>query len=163
MSSGITVKIKLDPFYQNFLRVYFKIPEGAVFSFPKGHDLSTKLQYLLTKQPEKFTPVENSESSFEIELPYCREKDVRSYNYLSPNREKILVNNIILFYKVIFHEEINHLRNEKGFTKKDSIILFMEDYKMSEDYYDRIIRAYNRWVENLSRRRKRKKQKKSLT
>ncbi len=117
-----------------------------------------KYEIKRTKPITDFSSLE-IESTFEIELPYSSEKDVRSYNYLSPKRERILIENIILFYKMVFHEEINRLRNLVGFPKKQAVILFMDNYQINDDYYDRVIRSYNRWVEKQSRYKKRKKTK----
>lgn len=150
MPSGITVKIKLDKFYQEFLKHQFLQSKSGFFIFDKSHDLSIKLGILLTKPPKDFTPKQYGKETFEIELPYSDVKDVRSYNYLSVNNEKILCNHIHLYFKIIFHEEIHRLR-ELGFQKKEAVLVFMSNYDISAEYFDRLMRAYSRWIEKNRR------------
>jgi len=153
--SGIYVVIKLDPFYQHFLREHFNQRDEIVFSFPKGHDLLKKFEILLTKYPLDKSQPDHGESKFMIEVPYMQHKNPYVYNYISETRNNILGATIKNFTKMIFHEHMNKYA-KVGFQKKQCIEIFMEEYNIDPKYQDRLTKDYQRWIEAVCHRRKRK-------
>jgi len=160
MASGFTVNIKLDKFLQEFLCSYFKTPENSFFSFPKGHDLNVKLGILLKKYDGNVT-TNYGENNFKIELLFSDVKNVNTYNHLSKTNAAILTNHISLFYKTVFHEEMNRLRNI-GFNKKESVEIFLSNYYLDPKWYDRLIKDYHRYSNRISSIKYRKKKRKKL-
>lgn len=179
MSSGISIEIKLDPFLQHLLRFESQIVEG-VFRFKKNSDLSVKLGVMLKRYPSRvlshsewygnldlqwfYPPTilrKKHAHDFEIELPYQEHKNVLYYNYLSPKAELILQKHIKQYYTMIFHEEMNRLRN-MGFQKKECLQIFMEQKDIDEDNLDRLQKDYYRYIKKSSKIKSLKKPKKHI-
>ncbi len=167
MASTITVKIKLDPFYQEFLRKHFKKQTTNYFMFDKSSDLSIAFQALLIKPPSDYEPFDYGEESFEIEIPYNEHKDPYSYNYISKKANTILNSKIEAYFNSIFHEEVNKLRKPPyDFTIQNAIYVFMTNYDLSPKYFDRLEKNHKRYRSAISsikcRRKKEKKNSKFL-
>jgi hypothetical protein len=163
MPSGIYTTLRLDPFYQEFLRAQFN-QWNPVFTFPKGHDLLLRLERYLTTPPIDFKLIEFGEESFRVEIPYMEIKNPNVYFYLSDKKMKLFNQRTRDYFREIFHEEIRKYRS-KNFNKNEAIICFMEDFRISERYEDRLIKAYNRYmeIERMRRFRCRQKRRKSLS
>lgn len=146
MNTGRYVEIKLDPFFQSFLRSHFKEYE-QIFEFPKGHDLLIRLEYLLAKPPADYKPKPESgdSSMFRIAIPYMEHKNIDSYTYMSLNAQRLFVSRIREYYKIIIHEEISSARR-KGFQKDEIVLKIMEDFNLTNFNDDRIKRDYTRYL-----------------
>ncbi len=68
MPSGIFCTVRLDPFYQAFLRARFEQPPGEPFRFSKGHDLSLFFQAMLRPLPPDHPEPDHGENAFVIEI-----------------------------------------------------------------------------------------------
>jgi len=178
MSSGISIKIKLDPFLQSFLREIYKQPSG-LFRFPPRTDLSTKLSAMIRMAPRNKTTrlydlmdvkwiyppepikrVDYGDDTFEIEIPFMQGKNLDQYNYLPQNSSKILSSHIHQYFKMVFHEEINDLRY-LGFQKKECVVMFMNKHFIDEDYFDRLMKDYTRYCSKVTSLKDLRKTKKS--
>lgn len=150
MSSGIICTVKLDPFYQQFLREQFQEYE-TVFRFPKGHDLSLRFQFYLSlapnNQPEKY-----GESEFKIEIPYMEHKSPFYYNYMSPNFQQKFQTRIREFWRDVSHEIMGRWIRE-GYTKEEVVQKIVEEYGFTEDDEERVRREYKRYRETERYRR----------
>jgi hypothetical protein len=155
MSSGRYTTIKLDPFYQQFLRVQFN-QNNPVFKFPakKHHDLKIRFEFYLTPPPEDYKPANYRDWNFHIEIPYSENsiKHPDFYNYISENKNKLYANRIRNYYYDVIHEEFTRLRN-KGFKKEECIICVMEDYNFEPKYEERVIKEYQRYLKRERDRR----------
>jgi hypothetical protein len=160
MGSGRYITIKLDPFYQEFLRGHFNWYD-PVFAFPKGHDLLKRLEYYLTPPPKDWKLQDFGEWTFRIEIPLMEWKDADCYNYLSERKNKMFEIAVREYYRVIMHTEIGKAIKDHV-PKNDIIFCFMDDFNISQDYYDRIIKDFDRWIKlEKMRRYRRKKNKKN--
>lgn len=164
MTSGIYTTVRLDPFYQEFLRAQFN-QWDPVFTFPRGHDLVIRLERYLTQPPNDFKVKQNpfGDETFRIEIPFMELKNPAYYFYLSDRKMKLFQQRVRDFFREIFHEEIRKYRS-KNFNKNEAIICFMEDFQISERYEDRLIKAYNRYIDlERHRRFRRRKSQKTLS
>jgi len=144
MPSGIITTMKLDPFYQQFLRAQFHNAD-IVFRFPPRHDLLMRLECFLTKTPLNYKRQDYGENTFRIELPYMEHKDVMYYNYLSENSQALFAQRVKDFYRMIVHELFADYRR-KGFFKTEIVYLIIEDFSFTTSDYDRILKDFNRFV-----------------
>lgn len=142
MSSGIICTIKLDPFYQQFLRCQFQ-EFDPVFRFPKSHDLSLRFQFYLSRtpigKPEKYVVDE-----FKIEVPYMEHKSPFYYNYMSPNFQQKLQSRIREFWRDVSHELMG-IWSRQGFGKEDMVQKIVEDFGFLPEDEERIRREYKRY------------------
>jgi hypothetical protein len=145
MPTGVVCRIKLDPFYQAFLRSRFEQKDIDVFSFPKGHDLSLLFQFLLKPKPSDPELIEPAEWVFGIDVPYMEHKNPFTYNYISKTRTIILASRIMRYWKMVSHDIISESRR-KGMEKKEVIYFLLEELELSDDYMDRIEREYSRYL-----------------
>jgi len=151
MPSGIYTTINLDPFYQEFLRAQF-CQNDPVFTFPKGHDLVIRLERYLTVPPVNYKPVTYNNNTFRIEIPYMEHKNPQVHFFMSDRKQKMFAAKVKDFFREIFHEEIRKHRS-RNFSKNEAIICFMEDFMISEQYEDRLVKAYNRYMDMERARR----------
>ena len=163
MPSGIYTTISLDPFYQEFLRAQFN-QKNLVFTFPKGHDLLLRVERYLTTPPIDFKPVTYGPETFRIELPFMEVKNPNVHFYISDRKQKIFTARVRDYFREIFHEEMRKYRS-KNFNKNEAIICFLEDFNISEIYEDRLVKAYNRYIdiERARRFRRYRRSRKSLS
>lgn len=145
MSTGVICTMKLDPFYQAFLRARFEQIGDGVFSFPKGHDLSLMLQFLLKPKPRDFDCSEWGEWAFRIEVPFMEHKNPQTYNYLSEARTIVLTSRIMRYWKFLAHDIITEARR-RGMQKKEIIYFLLEEMDIPVFYSDRIEREYSRYL-----------------
>lgn len=151
MASPVTTIIRIDPFYQRFLRVQLNQHE-KVFEFPKGHDLSIVFQFFVSKAPDDFQPPKPSDELLEVAIPYMEHKNPLVYNFISERSNTFLVTRIREYQRSVFHEEIGK-RKQKGLHKDEIIWQLIDEYSLSESDYDRVSRAYSRYL-NAERQRK---------
>jgi hypothetical protein len=163
MPSGIYTTLRLDPFFQEFLRGQFN-QWDPVFTFPKNHDLLLRLERYLTMPPHDFKVISYGDETFRIELPYMELKNPSVHFYLSDIKMKMFSDRVRDYFREIFHEEIRKYRS-RNFNKNEAVICFMEDFRISEQHEDRLIKAYNRYmeIERCRRYRYRQKRRKSLS
>jgi hypothetical protein len=160
MGTGRFITVKLDPFYQEFLRGQFNWYD-PVFTFPKGHDLLKRLEYYLTVPPKDFKLDDFGEETFRIEIPRMEHKDPDCYTFLSEQKNKLFANAVRDYYRVIFHAEIGKAIKD-GIPKSDMIFCLMDDYNISRDYEDRIIKDFDRYLKSERLRRYRRRNRKIL-
>lgn len=142
MASGIITTVKLEPFYQQFLKSQFECNE-LVFTFPKGHDLQTALTLLLNKNPYGNAYPDYGTQSFRIELYYSRTKDIRIFNYISERAGNMFASKVHEFYGMVFHEF--YAKHYRTFNHKDIVYLWLEKNRFDESHYDRIERDARRY------------------
>lgn len=153
MASPILVTLKLDPFYQRFLRSYYNCEE-PVMEFPCREDFNILLAHLVGKTPkiksgEKLEKKDFGEYTFIVALPYIEHKDVFYYNHFSERSLQIFQTKVYDFFKMIFHGDLNHSVHNLGIPKNDAIRLFMEKYNLLVDDEDRIKKGYYRYEKRL--------------
>ncbi len=143
MASGIITTVKLEPFFQQFLRSHFEQENELVFCFPKDHDLLKNLNLLLTNQPDREPAHEYGAETFEIELYYLRHKDVRQKNWVSETGAKYYAKTVRDYYAMLFHDF--YASRYRRFGHKETVYLWMEENGFDESAYDRIERDARRY------------------
>jgi len=161
MTSGVIVTIKLDSYHRAFLRSYFDQPNNP-FNFHKGHDLLKRLEVLLRPEPEIVKRCDYGDDAFVIEVPPFQHKNPLTYCHLSETAAKIFASKIADFTQLIYHEKLTAYRNA-GFEFKECALLFMDEFNLPDDCYDRLIKDQSRWRWNMrykdSKRFKKKRNK----
>lgn len=153
--------IRLDPFYQAFLRARFdQTGSNTAFEFNKGHDLSLLFQFLLKPKPAGCKLPIYGPETFKIAIPAMEHKNPATYNYLSEERQQVLVKRIMGYWKLVSHDVIAEGRR-RGVPKKDMVYLLLDEMDLPEYYADRIEREYSRYLHE-ERNRKYLKHKKDM-
>jgi hypothetical protein len=159
MSSGIISKIRLEPFYQQFLRGFYK-NNDTVFKFPREDAdelaLARKFNQLLMPPPNGYKIHNDDEYTFLIEVPYQAEKSAFYFNYISLRRNTIFVEAIEKAYRFHFHEKMMEYRNQ-GYSYKQCAELFIDEYNINCLYIDRAIKDFQRWKIAISVKKYRQK------
>ena len=147
MASGVICTIKLDKFYQAFLRNYYECND-IVFHFPREDSdklgIARMFRTLLITPPLDYKPVEYGDNKFLIEVPEQHDRSSFYYNYLSQRRIVIFVKYIESSFKFFFHLKMMEYMNE-GHSIKNSIILFMDEHQLDSIYTDRLTKDFQRW------------------
>ena len=159
MSSGIICKLKIEPFFQEFLRGYYRC-NSPVFKFPRyDYDelgLALKFNNLLSPAPDNFKPVSFGEDEFLIEVPDFHDRDPFYCNYISPLRNDKFVKKLDIQQKNHFHERMAQLRIE-GYEYQDCVEIYMDDFGINQKFADRLLKDYSRWRTKLRVQKFRKK------
>jgi len=81
-----------------------------------------------------------------IALPYYKEKDPRTYNYLGPKAEAMLVKAIRDAFKIDLWEELYEFRKMRQFRQDEHILCYMENHHITDDgtAWDSIAKVYQR-------------------
>jgi hypothetical protein len=159
MGSGIVVTIKLDRFYQQFLRGHFGV-DANPFIFPNRHDLLLRFEAFLSIAPRDWKPVQLGEEAFHIEIPYMEHKDPNCYNYISKEKNNLFAVRVREFQRMIFHEEFRSLK-KTGYNRQECIQIMLEDFGIDQTYFDRVVKEYDRWLISQRQLRYKKNVKKS--
>jgi len=152
MSSEIYCTLKLDPFYQAFLRARFQVPEGEPFRFSKGHDLSLFFQAMLRPVPRDFVQPDFGKDAFVIEIPLMEHKSAQVYRYVSPERNVMFSSRVMRYWRMIAHDVITQARR-MGMEKKEVIFFLLEELDIPIQYSDRVEREYSRFLQEERQRR----------
>ncbi len=158
--SGIYTKIKIHPFYQEFLRGQFHEYE-PVFKFPPRHDLLIRLERFLSTYPHNPDDVfawNDKKETFLIEIPFMEHKDPFYYNYLSKQKNALFARRIREYFRDIIHEDIGKAIR-KGFTRTEIIYSLLDEFNISPVYYDLMEKEYKRYLQAERVRRFRRKNK----
>lgn len=145
MSSQIYVTLKLDPFYQAFLRARFQVPPGEPFRFSKGHDLSLFFQAMLRPLPADYREPDFGQNAFVVEIPWMEHKNPLTYRYVSPERNVMFCGRVMRYWKMVAHDIIYQAR-KMGMEKKEIIFFLLEELEIPLQYSDRVERDYSRYL-----------------
>lgn len=162
--TGRYTTVKLKPLLQDFLRGYFQCHE-LVFTFPPSSRklwLPCILQESLSKPPEDYihSPADYGESTFHITVPKSDFCDPDVHTYMSGRAHQHLVSRIEDFFRVRFNEEMTRLR-ALNIKKNYAVTRFMEQYEISLQHEDALLKQYSRYLNNMHQTKWRKKTKKS--
>lgn len=140
-------QIRLDPFYQAFLRARFDQlnSNNGMFEFDKGHDLSLMFQFLLRPKPPGYKQPLYGAEAFKIRIPAMEHKNPQTYCYLSDDRQQLLIKRIMRYWKMVSHDIIAEGRR-RGIQKKDLVYMLLDEMDLPEYYSDRIEREYSRFL-----------------
>jgi hypothetical protein len=152
MPSGIFCTVRLDPFYQAFLRARFEQPPGEPFRFSKGHDLSLFFQAMLRPLPPDHPEPDHGENAFVIEIPWMEHKNPQTYRWISPERNVMFCGRVMRYWKLISHDIIAQARR-LGMEKKEVIFFLLEELEIPLQYSDRVEREYSRYLQEERQRR----------
>lgn len=153
MGSDYTTIVKLEPFYQRFLRANFRQEEGKPFSFPVRNDFSTWIGFSVMRRPHPFDFPDYGESRFEIVIPYLEHKNPAFYNYLSEKRQRTFRRMVYDLMKMLFHIELKQAIDKYGYTRIEAIDHLTEEFGFLPEDYDRLVKEYQRWLRRMQDQR----------
>ncbi len=156
MPSPMIVSCECEPYLIRFLESYFET--ASPIEFPRNHDFNFQLTFLVTQPPKNWIEEDYGENNLRIQLPYMENKNAYSYWYLSRRAQTSFVERIRSFYKCVFHEQVNQ-SIILGFTRKESIEIFIERYNLPGESWDMMKKDYDRYRRNRRLLKLRKKRK----
>ncbi len=142
MSSKTIVQVNCEPYLIRFLETLYG-PQPI--SFPRKSNFNAILDVFLDKPPFNYSEPDYGEHSLKILLPYFENKDIRSYNYLSPKKQVTFTKEIWKYFKISYRNEIAKYI-VLGLDRKDAIELFIEKYNLSQDNWDLLEKDFQRYL-----------------
>ena len=155
MSSPVIIKVKCPVYLTKF---YETICGGQpiVFDSKVKRYFNRFLNHYLEIPPLGYQEYTDGEDVMKIQLPYFRDKDVRSYSYLPPKREKLFVRILDNYFKLTFYNEafqlVEFFSGERK-QKKEIMDNFIETYNLPVDCIDMLQRDYCRMLNTRRQRR----------
>lgn len=136
MSNGMTIKVRIHPMYSDFIRhLMGSDDKGRVFA-SEDHTLGLLIKNLLRTQPEKSAKINFHPGQFiEFVLPTYEEINTLYRNYISETAEKIIASKIRKRFYYEMHDYIIDMHSNGITEKRKAIILFCEQFEISEDNY----------------------------
>lgn len=130
MNDRLTVKISMAPYLKAFLlSIYHQEP--PIF-FPKKDKLNDLLHLLLKKQPKNHFNKDPECDYLEIIIPYFEDKNIMSYNYITPEAQRIFCRRVTMIFWSTFEDFMDEYFRQ-DMRRNDSIYLFIEKYNLPED------------------------------
>lgn len=149
----VTAKITTEPYVAEYICGKFTDPDSGVVRFPPSLDIYVLIWDLLQKRPHD-TPVD--EGNLTIFLPDRRAgKDPLTYNYLSGRSQKILNAKMKLMMWAELHEVMDENKHIHGIQFKETVYRFLRKYSIESISEDALLKNYQRWRDDLRRRKKR--------
>lgn len=154
----ITTKISIDQTTAEYIRGRYFDQDRGVVRFPPSSDIYIRVYDLLAKRPVDH-PVDVG--NLEFALPDRRDanppggKDPKIYNYLSKRAAKILEDRFRLLMWAELHEFMDEEKHLNGTQYKDAVLIFMNRYCIESITEDALLKNYQRWRDDLRRRKKR--------
>lgn len=133
------IYLKVEP----YLAQWLKKSLGDPVELPRESPESKLIKRFLDKQPEGVNPDTGTDSNLMVAIPWSKEKDPRTYNYLSPRAKKALIES----FETIF---INNLWTELGSleginsTLTNVIYAYLEKHGIDEEHWETIRQKYYR-------------------
>jgi hypothetical protein len=149
MASDVIIRVHCEPYLVRFLETLYGT---SPISFPKNSNFNMLLDVFLEKPPLGYQEFVDGEKNLQIRLPYFEVKDIRSYNYLSPTKQRIFAKEVWKFFKITFRQEIAKCI-VIGLDRKDAIELFVEKYNLSQDCWDALEKDFQRYLKLRSKKR----------
>lgn len=112
---------------------------------PKKDNLSKLVNMLLAKIPPDYKPAQPRENALTIQLNYYKDKDVRSYNYLSANSQKIIIDRIDDLFKLEFRRHVDKLLLGGLKNQLESAYSFMEAFNLPDSVLYDLLQDYQRY------------------
>ena len=97
MASPTIIKIMCEPYLIKFLESLYG---PSPITFPKNSNFNTILDVFLDKPPMNYQEADFGDKTLEIRLPYFENKNVLFNYYLSPTKQRVLINEIKKFFKI---------------------------------------------------------------
>jgi len=120
----------MEPYLKAFLLSVYN-QEPPIF-FPKKDKLNDLLHLLLRKQPIKHLPKGPACDYLEIIIPYFEDLNIMSYNYLSPEAQRIFCRRVNMIFWATFEDFMDECFRQ-DMRRNDSVYLFIEKYNLPED------------------------------
>jgi hypothetical protein len=169
MASGIYVTIKLDSFYQKFLRGYFGQQDEVVFAFPKRsrYKFNELLHWLVDYPPLTYKPRDYGKDNFRVELPRAQHFSIECRNYLSERSEEMFRRQVRNFYLNILYSCIDESVLKFNMSRTDAIDRFMQMYNLvcfDDERIKKTIQRYRKriWADFYNKDAKVKKTRKKI-
>jgi len=143
MPSNITINIECPTYLISFFEsLYGKQP----IALPKKENWSAFLRVNLHRVPDDFKLEYYGENNLAILLPYFEDFNVNHKFCLSKLKQGVFADTLEASFLITFRRQIDKtLKLNLDITKKDCIYMFIEDYNLSENCYDMLIRNYSRY------------------
>ena len=155
MSSPVIIKVKCPI---HLIKFYETLCGGQpiVFDSRVKRYFNRFLNHYLEIPPLDYHDHPDGDNMMRIKLPYFKDKDVRSYTYLPPKREKLFVRILDNYFKLSFYNEafqlIEFFSGERK-QKKEIMDNFIETYNLPVDCIDLLQRDYCRMLNTRRQRR----------
>lgn len=147
--SDITVLCQMKPHLRNYLDAKYGngIESGLPIVISQRNFLGKIVVSLLSKTP-KHPIYPDNQDSIAFQLPFMQGFNIKTYNYLSSNSQRIIARRVHELFHMELHAFISKGTRSKKLTQQNLIYFFMEKYELEEHItFDALKRSYYRFIE----------------
>lgn len=124
---------------------------GNPVELPRESPESKLIKRFLSKKPAEQTPDTGTNSNLRVVIPWSKEKDPRTYNHLSPQAKKLLVQSFETIFLNNLWTSLGSLENINC-TLTNVIYAYLEQHGISEEHWETIRQKYYR-IRNLYKKK----------
>lgn len=133
------IYLKVEPYLAQWLTKAL----GDPIDFPRESPESKLIKRFLDKQPDNATPDTGTDGNLRIIIPWSKEKDPRTYNYLSPRAKEMLVESLDTIFINNLWTELGGLEDIRS-SLTNVIYAYLEKHNINEDHWETIRQKYYR-------------------
>lgn len=134
------IYLTVEPYLAQFLKNAFGNPVRLERDGPE----SRIIREFITKTPEGKQPDLGKGANLKIVIPYFKEADPRTYNYMGKRAKKALVNSFEHLFKACMMKELGSLENCRRGEMSKQIYAWMEKHDIPEDNWYTVSQKFYR-------------------
>jgi len=133
------IYLKVEP----YLAQWIKNSLGDPVELPRESPETKLVKRFLDKQPNDIAVDTGAESNLMVRIPWSKEKDPRTYNYLSPRAKEMLVESLETIFLNNLWTELGSLDGINA-SLTTVIYAYLEKHRINEDHWETIRQKYYR-------------------
>lgn len=138
--SDYFIYLKVEEYLKNFLETNFGNPVRLIRDSPEARII----RQFISTTPEGVIPDTGDGSNLRVVIPYFKEADPRTYNYMGRRAKKALIDSFDHILKSCLMKELGALENSRRGDLSKHIYAWMEKYGIEEENWYTISQKYYR-------------------
>lgn len=128
---------------ESYLAQWITKSLGDPVDLPRESPEIKLIKRFLDTQPKGLNPDTGTESNLKVIIPWSKEKDPRTYNYLSPRAKEILIESFETIFLNNLWSELGSLENINA-SLTNVIYAYLEKHGIDEEHWETIRQKYYR-------------------
>lgn len=142
--SKFVIYVSLKPFIAQWAVYHF----GSPIEFPPQSVGNSRIVAVLRKRPDDAMPDVASEGLYPVAIPYSKQKDPESWNYVTPSGKRFIAEYIEALFKDNLYGEFKEMCDEDS-KLQTAAYTWCEMHGISINYADTIRQRFYRERERL--------------
>lgn len=138
--SGFCIYLKVEDYLKHFLTTAFGNPVKVKRDSPEARIM----REFIMQTPEGASPDLGQDSNLAVTIPYFKEADPRTYNYMGKKAKKALIDSFDHLLKATMFSELGALENSRRGELSKQVYAWMEKHGIPEENWYTVSQKYYR-------------------